>query len=384
MKQKRAQSHLNYTLQLQLEAQKLGYPTDATGFELEVDVLLALVLNTFVWRIWRDLGLSSQQELAVEFKKVLDALVLDVIASFKQIGHKWTLILLRDTPDLLLSWLCRSTRPFQLDSDQNRLINREQAYSRVVMGKLVDECVLTTSRIQRDFLVGVLDGVVMKALIEGYSDNFAIWGPLLKVLSGHEADSASRRGKTHRSRWRFLNLMQTHPALTYADLVPLLRLLAHTTQLYQYPILWTMLTMSLQLVLAIPIFNTVLTNYIYACVEDTVNVETMTEAICALKSTLYPFTDNPTQWGLRPRWEPSNITELQDLKARCQTSVAEHVTKIQATRLGWLIVDPEADSNAISAYLVNLFQDKPTNKALLWSLVELLLGHVLKERVSRV
>lgn len=375
----------NTQLEVKHESIKqLGYTSNHSyDVKLEIDHLIALLLNTFIWSSWyKNLELSSRDELSLEINKTIDGIVNDIMGRCKIIGSNWVLIISRDLLNVVVQWINTDQRthelPFQLQIDSNRLINREQAYSRIMLGKIVDrsmgkEC---KSRIQRDFIVGVLDGVIMKSVIEGYSDNFAIWGIIDKVTKKMltKGDDSNNNGKLSVSE--LINFKSKYKPLEYTDLVPMLKLISHITEMYEYPILWIMMTMFIQMILALPILNRIVTNIAYGLIKRFVNEKSISEVIQSLNKVLYPLKDSPTKWGLKPRWEPSNDEELEELRIRCVSQVAEVILNVQNTRFGWVFFDRNVPSNTIANVFVNKFQFKELNKVLIWNLIENITSHV--------
>lgn len=364
------------------------------SLEEELHALLALLLNTFIFGSWHaNLGLGSRSELEHAINERAAELAGGLFAEVRWSDINLVYVI-RDSLDIVDKWVNRSLEePFALKDDPNQLINREQALSRILLTRMVER--YCHGSLERDFLVGLIDGVGLKSVIDGYSYNYTIWHIMRETLKksqqtgpGHRnvRKDARRHSKTARSSMNRLSAIDNYPPLEYKDVAPMLRLASSLTLITQYPILYLLVTLAFQMLISVPILNTLLRRLVYSHIlrvcEQSETV--LAKLVHKMTFTMYPNLPQSNKWGLKPRYVPQDDAELVSLRAECVQLLTEKL-QTSSSRWKWLVVDGTANGDAeLAERIVALFEDKHHNKTLLWSLLLMLSSHVLGARVNRV
>lgn len=210
-------------------------------------------------------------------------------------------------------------------------------YRRVLVKGLVRIVIpneIDNSRISKEFIVSLLEGVVLKNVVESFSDNFVIWDLIGKVLDGFNTAKEQKKEDSEKKRkkknvkicaskmYRLLEFfiveskyqMKQDSWMSAGDLTPLLSLIELMTSMYlRFPILITFVQVILNMMFKFTILQKFINNCLKRVVYRTVFTDTIVTGIVdLLRNMMFPEDE---KFDMKPRYVPQDKTELQAVYA---------------------------------------------------------------------
>lgn len=253
------------------------------------------------------------------------------------------------------------------------------------------------SNISREFVTSLLDGVVLKNVIESFCDSFVIWDIIGKVsVKLHSTAKATKKPKSddklvrkkstiHRILEAFIieekYEMKPENMLNFSEFIPLFSFINLITNFdLRFPLLITFFQIFFQLILSLNFLARFINNSIKRLIYGhVVNLTTVESIIDSLRHMMFPEDE---KFEMKPRYVPQTAEELQSVydenlkKLKAFLSSNSTISKVFISN-GNAVNENFVDSKA--RYIMGCFKDRQINKILIQKIIDLLLSKMFPE-----
>lgn len=394
--------------------------TSSNDLDIRLYAFFSLLLNNFVFGWYSgSLNLDSRTEFTKELIFLLAHVSRNIQERIQHCNDDVIQMLITDIPYLVekhfesvTDVLCEVAKNCnddkQLDSVQFKEIWLKRyadgldddqvmmAYRRIFVKTLVlllfpHETV--ASNVSKEFLVSLLDDIIMKNIIESFCDCFTIWNILGKISSKltienkYIDDKRSLKATKTSKLGRFLKFVsitkeyqiKNNDGIKYQDLIPLIKLINFVTLVdSRIPLIFTIIQITLQLFLKIPIMNRFINNCIKMLIfQNLLTLKTSETLVDFLRNMMFPLDMN---FDMKPRYIPQTEEELNVIYNENFIKIKK-LLKSNKT-MNALFVSPEdTDGNVDKKieFAMNMFRHREVNKILIQRLIDLVASRLFPE-----
>lgn len=398
--------------------------TSSNDLDVRLYALFALLLHNFVYDWYtKSLKLGSRDE----FTKELVFLFAHISRNFQErinsADDEFVRLIVTDIPYLLKKHFesiqdveCMLARDGYEDTDgiscnevfvnewmirfSDGLVDDEKTatYRRLLVKSVV--CLIlphenTESSISREFVTSLLDGIVLKNVIESLCDSFAIWDIIGKICidmslqpktnTKNPVSTVRRKSTAHRILEFFIIdekfEIKTEKLLDFADFIPLLRFVNFLTLFdLRFPILLTFLQAIFQLMLKVSYLKRFISNSIKRVIcEKALKCTNAEKLVDFLRHMMFP-EDGRCQ--MKSRYIPQNEEEL---KAVYDFNFAELVKFLSNdSKLSRMLLSRSEAHNptlveAKAKCTMHMFKHRQINQVLIQKLIDLTIARIFPE-----
>ncbi|VEU19645.1 DEKNAAC100024 [Brettanomyces naardenensis] len=396
----------------------------SNALDLELYALFGLLLREFVLSWYKEkLNLNKDEEFIGELVYALDSLKSTWTSRIRQLD--WSRILLDDLFEIVNCQMLafdeakrRSSSRYsrgQESNEQEELVNNflrlnghfcmdpqvnERYYSRILMKFVVAESLPAedlNSKVVRDFLVAILNDLVMKNIMQNLPDNFVMWdmiGAICDILNRPEekgeTDAQSPETSIY-SRITSLGRSASHLVAYSTSVlgsklsdgendVPSFAAFRFFNNLFHIDIHYPMLYVFISKVSAILSrsskfshwINNVTNNLVYNAILTEKN---LAKGVQFLRHLMFP---NDEKFYMKPRYIPQTPLELEALRLKNKQKVSNLLHQKYPALVKMLYQDDKQFDRALDSFL-EIFRYKEINKSLLWQMFDLLFANIFPE-----
>jgi hypothetical protein len=277
------------------------------------------------------------------------------------------------------------------------------SYRRVLVKGLVNilfPYYTTESRISKDFLISLIDGIVFKNIVESFSDSFVIWDMIGKISNKFSNPTTNIQLEKHKvANKKFMKFkmnklydcliieekyqMSQENWFKYSDFSPFFKLLNFITLLnVRFPLVSAFFHVIFQVLFKIPILRKFINGYMKKFIfQNILTTQNLEMIVNLLRNMMFPLDD---KFDMKPRYIPQNEQELEEI----------YVKNFKLLQI-WL--SSGASSSGIFAHnsndIINIekkieflflvFKYKSINKILIQRIIDLLLLRIFPELESQ-
>lgn len=341
------------------EYHKLPSLTSSNELDIRLYGLISLLLKNFVFGWYNDkLDLQARDEFTQELIYLIAHICRNLQERINVANDDFVKLLITDIPYLLLKHLqsledikCLIIKNNDEDEDEDDIsdeiidkwISRYSdglgdevtnlAYRRLLIKTIV--CLVlphenVDSRISREFFISLIDDIVLRNILDSLCESFVIWDIIGKLCLGlsDSTESSTNNLKTEKENdsgtylkiYKLLRLfivdekydIKGKNRLEFKDFVPMLDLINYISLInLRFPILMTIATITLQLILQISIFSRFFNGFIKKLIfANALKCDNLVKSVDFLRHMMFPFDD---EFSMKPRYVPQNDYELQEI-----------------------------------------------------------------------
>lgn len=397
--------------------------TSSNDLDVRLYALFALLLHNFVYGWYsRSLNLGSREEFTKELVFLFAHIARNLQERINRANAEFIRLIVTDIPYLLENHFksiedltCMLARDGFEEVDEvlsdeafvnewmirysDGLVDDEKLsmYRRLLVKSVV--CLIlphenTESNISREFMVSLLDGMVLKNVIESFCDSFVIWDIIGKVCSnlasppkktGNSTLPLRRKSTLHRILEFFVidekYEVKAENMLEFADFIPLFTFLNLLTAFdLRFPLLLTFFQVIFQLMLKINYLKRFVNSSIKRIISEKVLKSSNAEKLVdSLRHMMFPEND---QFHMKPRYIPQNNDEL---KALYEDNSAQLIKFLACdSMLSRLFISKHDALNPSNVEIkakstMQMFKHRQINKILLQKVIDLTLSQIFPE-----
>lgn len=292
---------------------------------------------------------------------------------------------------LINEWLLRYSDG--LTNDEKIIIYRRYVVKSIVCLILPHEN--TESNISREFLVSLLDGVVLKNIIDSFCDSFVIWDIIGKICqnlnnsnnnNNNKYDKISRKKSIIHSLFKFFIVEETYEIntddlLTFSDFIPLFNLINFLTLFnIRFPLLTALIQVILQIMLNINFLKKIINNAINRIISQHLLTQKNLEKLVDSLRHLMFINDN--KFGMKPRYIPQNNEELQIVYDENLNHLKTFLSKRSKISTIFISKNDSFNENIVeekAKYIMSVFKNRQVNQTLIRKMIDLLLSKIFPE-----
>lgn len=257
----------------------------------------------------------------------------------------------------------------------------------------------TESKISREFLVSLLDGIVLKNIIDSFCDSFVIWDIIGKICQKlneiNSLENKNNNSNYHKSSKKksmvhsileFFIIEERYELngedlLTFSDFIPLFNLINFLTLLnIRFPILATLTKVILQVMLNINFLKKFMNNAINRIISQNLLTQKNAEKLVDLLRHLMFIDDN--KFGMKSRYIPQNNDELQILYDENLGHIKNFLSSGSKVSNIFISKADSVNENIVeekAKYIMNVFKNRQINQTLIRKMIDLLLSKLFPE-----
>lgn len=396
--------------------------TSSNDLDVRLYALFALLLHNFVYEWYtKSLKLGSRDEFTKELVFLFAHISRNLQERINSADDEFIRLIVTDIPYLLEKHFesiqeveCMLARDGYEDTNEystneifvnewmmrfsDGLVDDENiaTYRRLLVKSVV--CLILPhenieSSISREFVTSLLDGIVLKNVVESFCDSFVIWDIIGKIcvkMSSQpkkeiEISATRRKSSIHRILEFFVIdekfEVRTENMLEFADFIPLFSFVNFLTLFdFRFPILFTFLQVVLQLMMKVGYFKRFISSSIKRVVcEKALKFKNAEKLIDLLRHMMFPEDD---RCQMKPRYIPQNENEL---KAIYDFNFAEVVKFLSSdSNLSRILISKYEAQNptAVKAKAkdtMQMFKHRQINQILIQKLIDLTIARIFPE-----
>ncbi|KAG0688240.1 hypothetical protein C6P40_001217 [Pichia californica] len=400
--------------------QSLPPLTSSNNLDIKLYALFSLLLNNFVYGWYRDsLNLGNKNEFTKELififahicrnlqerinnskDELIKLLVIDLpyllTEHVESIDDVWCLLAkdgaiisneIHQDDYFINEWMARYSDG--LNNDENYLTYRRFVIKSIVCLILPHENI--NSNISREFVTSLLDGIVLKNIIESFCDSFVFWEIIGKIstklitLKKEKTRSIIKKSKIHIILEFFIieDKYQVKPddMLDFSNFIPLISFINLLSMFdLRFPILMSIIQVIFQVMLKIDLIKRFINNTIKRFVFENILNENNLEAIVdLLRHMMFPDDD---KFEMKARYIPQNDEELQALYEENLKYFQNFLSSNSKFSKLFISDEDENNKNIIkekAKYVFSVFKNKRINQVLVRKIIDLLLVKIFPE-----
>ena len=403
--------------------------TSSNTLDVSIYALFALLLKNFVYSWYTDkLDLGGRDSFTKELVYLLAHISRELQSRITKYDDEFVKLLILDIPylvgkhiqsiDMALCYVAREVDSEETEGIDAILVERwcqanaeelddpdmRYAYRQLLVDnitRLILPHENVESRISHEFVVSLLDGIVLKSVIDSFADNFVIWDLIGKIsktliMKKEEKDAlivaAEKIGSNSREEVSIIHRILTFfivertytmkkvNFLQYAEFTPLFSLLNIILHIdVRFPILLSIFQVVFYWLLQINLFKRFTSNAIKRTIFTSVSPDNIAKAICGLRHLMFPIDDS---FDMKPRYVPQNEVELQAVyDQNLQHLIALLKSKSPASRMLLSDIDAEDDQfvERKARYVMDTFKYRIINELLIQRLLDATLNCIFPE-----
>lgn len=323
--------------------------TMSNELDVKLYALFALLLKNFVFGWYSE---SLQLGGRAEFTKELVYLFAHVCRALQERAivaqDELVAVLIVDLPILVKKHLMRISEVLSdpgVEEDEvekvwlerygNGLGDEETLgkYRRVIVHGIVRELFpqeVLNSRVSREFVVSLIDGVALRSVTESVCDNFTLWGIIGKLAEKLTKEDEVKENDTFLSKLHRIleffvvdsqyDVQAKNELLTFDHLIPLIEFVDYLTNcMKRFP-----LSMAFLHILGFALMSfQIIKRFVNACLkrsvyENILTVGNIGYSIDTLRHILFPLDD---KFAPEPRYVPSTMDEIEIIRIRNEEKI---------------------------------------------------------------
>lgn len=230
----------------------------------------------------------------------------------------------------------------------------------------------TESEISKDFIISLLDGIIMGNLIKNFSQNYVIW-----EIIGKLCDNDNDEKKKDTSKRDLIKLfiiddkynMRFDNWLKFTDFSPILQLINIITLCdNKFPLIMIIIKIFIQWIMGFTIIKKFINNFIKKNIIESFNDEKISKIINELRHLMFP---NDDKFDMKPRFIPNNEDELNEI-------FEMNIIKILKFLKNKSIINNNEEEIRVNN-LLKLFKYQEINEILIQNLIDILIKCIFPE-----
>ena len=230
----------------------------------------------------------------------------------------------------------------------------------------------TESEISKDFIISLLDGIIMGNLIKNFSQNYVIW-----EIIGKLCDNDNDEKKKDTSKRDLIKLfiiddkynMRFDNWLKFTDFSPILQLINIITLCdNKFPLIMIIIKIFIQWIMGFTIIKKFINNFIKKNIIESLNDEKISKIINELRHLMFP---NDDKFDMKPRFIPNNEDELNEI-------FEMNIIKILKFLKNKSIINNNEEEIRVNN-LLKLFKYQEINEILIQNLIDILIKCIFPE-----
>lgn len=229
----------------------------------------------------------------------------------------------------------------------------------------------TESEISKDFMISLLDGIIMGNLIKSFSQNYVIW-----EIIGKLCDNNNNEKKKDTSKRDLIKLfiiddkynVKPNNWLQFTDFSPILQLINIITLCdNKFPLIMIIIKIFIQWIMEFTIIKKFINNFIKKNIIESFNDEKISKIINELRHLMFP---NDDKFDMKPRFIPNNEDELNKI-------FEMNIIKILKFLKNKSIINNNEEIRVNN--LLKLFKYQEINEILIQNLIDILIKCIFPE-----
>lgn len=406
--------------------------TSSNELDIKLYALFSLLLNNFVFGWYSNsLNLQNRDEFTTELVFLYAHVCRNVQEHINSQDERDELVktLIIDLPYIINKHL-NSVYEAMIESNNNSDRDFEEIWiNKYSDGLADDEAMLqyrhvlikglvkilfpienTNSKISKEFITSLLDGLVLKNIIESFCDNFVIWEILGKISNRLQGSTVSnntttstnnkkqepkidsirgkkeafKKSKVHKVLEFFIVeekfQMKQSNWMTFQDFVPFFNLLNFVILLdARFPLFFSIFQIILQLLLKLKIVQKFINSSIKRLIfQDILNLNTTESIVDLLRNLMFPLDE---RFDMKPRYIPQNDEELEVLYDRNYKLIKSWLSS--GNRSSKIFISDGDNVDEKIKFLMSTFQYRSINKVFIQRVIDLLIGRIFPELHSQ-
>ena len=231
----------------------------------------------------------------------------------------------------------------------------------------------TESEISKDFIISLLDGIIMGNLIKNFSQNYVIWEIIGKLCDNNDNDE-KKKDTSKRDLIKLFIIddkynMKFDNWLQFTDFSPILQLINIITLCdNKFPLIMTIIKIFIQWIMEFTIIKKFINNFIKKNIIESFNDEKISKIINELRHLMFP---NDDKFDMKPRFIPNNEDELNEI-------FEMNIRKILKFLKNKSIINNNNEEIRVNN-LLKLFKYQEINEILIQNLIDILIKCIFPE-----
>lgn len=231
----------------------------------------------------------------------------------------------------------------------------------------------TESEISKDFIISLLDGIIMGNLIKNFSQNYVIWEIIGKLCDNNDNDE-KKKDTSKRDLIKLFIIddkynMKFDNWLQFTDFSPILQLINIITLCdNKFPLIMTIIKIFIQWIMEFTIIKKFINNFIKKNIIESFNDEKISKIINELRHLMFP---NDDKFDMKPRFIPNNEDELNEI-------FEMNIKKILKFLKNKSIINNNEEEIRVNN-LLKLFKYQEINEILIQNLIDILIKCIFPE-----
>ena len=229
----------------------------------------------------------------------------------------------------------------------------------------------TESEISKDFIISLLDGIIMGNLIKNFSQNYVIWEIIGKLCDNNNDEKKKDTSKRDLIKLFIIDdkyNVKPNNWLQFTDFSPILQLINIITLCdNKFPLIMIIIKIFIQWIMEFTIIKKFINNFIKKNIIESLNDEKISKIINELRHLMFP---NDDKFDMKPRFIPNNEDELNEI-------FEMNIKKILKFLKNKSIINNNEEIRVNN--LLKLFKYQEINEILIQNLIDILIKCIFPE-----